>query len=93
MLFVRIRVLKRFTKAPHLLAKCLSLLVGELVFRVVGPAWFLQDVKPSRTPRRRPAEGGMVAALLGKERRTPGCFLLPTSLNEFGLNLAQASLK
>ena len=50
-------------------------------------------IEPFRTPRLGPAEGRMVAALLGEERRAPSRFFLPTSLNELGMNLGEASLK
>ena len=83
-------MLKRFTKPSHLFAKGLSLVVGDLVFVVVGLRCFLEDIEPFRTPRLGPAQRGMVAALLGKQSLAPSGFFLPTSLNELGLNLAEA---
>ena len=68
LLFAWGRVLQRFTKPSHLFAKCLSLVVGDLVFGIVGLRCFLEDIEPFRTPRLGPDQGGMVAALLGKER-------------------------
>jgi hypothetical protein len=85
--------LKRFIKPSDLLAKCLSFFVGDLVFRIIGARRLFSGIEPFRTPRLGPAQGGMVAALLSEERSAPSCFLLPTSLNELGMNLAEASLK
>jgi hypothetical protein len=63
------------------------------MFGIIGARRLLSDIEPFRTRRLGPAQGGMVTALLSEERGAPSCFLLPTSLNELGMDLAEASLE
>lgn len=72
-------------KPSHLFAKHLSFFVGDLVFGIIGARRLVSDIEPFRTPGLGPAQGGMVAALLGEERRAPSRFLLPTSLRKLDL--------
>jgi hypothetical protein len=86
-------VLQRFAKPSHLFAKVPSLVVGYFALQIVWPKYLSWEIEPFRAARLRPAQIGVVTALLSKERFAPSCFLFPRSLTKLGLNLAKEFLE